>query len=292
MKEYIYLFGLVCISMVSFPCDVFALFKPTKFTVVVVSEEGEPLSGIKVGVGFEKNTGWGTDSSGQQSITGADGRLEFSGQSNGHVTFGGTKEGYYPSYYGFDFKDLSTVGWEPWNPELTIVMRKIENPVPMYARNTKMSRKRVEIPVVGKDVGFDLIAYDWVPPYGNGKYSDFIFHLKSKFSGNRDYDFTLTLKFDNGNGLQSYKEDLNQGSLFKLPRFAPEDGYMNTLEIYTRHIPGGQLNRTLDENKHYIFRVRALVDDDNRVKSALYQAVEKQFVQAPDFTRNGALILL
>jgi hypothetical protein len=123
--------------------------------------------------------------------------------------------------------------------------------------------------VVGKDVGFDLIEYDWVPPYGKGKHSDFIFHLKSRFSGNRDYDFTLTLQFNNGNGIQPYTEDLNQGSIFKLPRFAPEDSYMNALEIYTRHIPGGQLDRTLDENKHYIFRVRAVVED-NRVTEALY----------------------
>jgi len=101
---------------VSFPCAAYAFFNLAKVTLVVVDEEGNPMEGVDAGVGFEKNTGWGTDSKAQRGLTGIDGRFTASGNCNGHIGYGGIKEGYYRSHYDYDFKDRGTFGWKPWNP--------------------------------------------------------------------------------------------------------------------------------------------------------------------------------
>ncbi len=264
----IFLVTLVSIAIFVFQANANALFKNTKFTVLVLSEEGEPVPGIRVGVGLEKNTRWGTDSSGQTGISGADGKTTFTGQSNGHITYGGSKDGYYPSYYDYDFEDLGTFGWEPWNPELKIVMRKIVDPVPMYARNAKFSK--LTIPVIGKEVGFDLIAVDWMPPYGKGLHADFIFYQEKRVASWRDYDAMVRITFSNRkDGIIKINEDLQNGSEFKLPRFAPESGYENNLLIQQRNRPGKAWISGFDRNDNFIFRIRSQ-EKDGKIISAMY----------------------
>ena len=252
-------------TMFSFSAvDAFALFNATKFTVVVENEEGKPLSGINVGVGFEKNTGWGTNSSGQQGVTDDDGRLTFSGQSNGHITYGGSKDGYYPSYYDYDFKDLGTFGWEPWNPELKIVMRKIENPVPMYARYAGMERE-IKVPVLNEDIGFDLIEGDWVAPYGKGKVSDFVFNLEKIYVNGKSFSSKLALKFSNINdGIVNVKDDFANGSTFKLPRYAFDEGYESSIN-FSLSRRGGRIDKNYRHNiDAYIFRVRSTFGEKDK----------------------------
>jgi len=66
--------------------------------------------------------------------------------------------------------------WRPWNEEILVTIRPIINPVPMYMQN-----KYLEIPANDKDVGFDLVAADWVPPYGKGQHTDFIFKVDRRY---------------------------------------------------------------------------------------------------------------
>jgi len=259
------------------------------------------LAGVKIGVGFERNTGWSTDSSGQQGITDADGELLFSGQSNGHITYGGRKVGYYDSYYDYDFKDLGVFGWEPWNPELKVLMRRIENPTPMYARDTKMANIKIKIPVIGKEVGFDLIAYDWVAPYGNGQHIDFIFYLEKTYRGFQDYDAKLTIKFLHPmDGIVEIEENLTNGSQFKLPRIAPKNGYKNSLQIIRNKKNNTETYRNYKFNDNYIFRVRAEVNNGNLAR-AMYGKIRGpieidprvdptevyfKYYLNPDYTKN------
>jgi hypothetical protein len=268
MRKYLILVGLICIVSSFLPFEAHALFKSTKVTLVVVDEEGSPLEGVDAGVAFERNTGWGTDVTPQDKFTGGDGKATFTGQSNGHIAYGAEKEGYYPSYYDYDFKDLGTFGWEPWNPELKVVMRKVENPVPMYARNAGMERE-IEVPVLNKDIGFDLVVSDWVAPYGMGKTSDFIFNLRKNYSGPTNFETALTLEFSNEkDGIINVKEDLQEGSTFKLPRYAPRSGYKNSINFHLSR-KGGKLRKSYNQNDSYLFRVRSQKQDNEEVK-ALY----------------------
>jgi len=159
----------------------FAFMSQAKITVRVVDEAGKPVDGVNVGIGFGKGDAEG--------LTNLEGRFSGSANCNSHIGFNAVKSGYYMSIgtYDFDYGKKSFIRWEPWNPEVTIVLRKIENPVPMYARDTKESR--LFIPVTGKDVGFDLIMYDWVKPYGHGKVADILCNLHVRRSAWNDFEY-------------------------------------------------------------------------------------------------------
>jgi hypothetical protein len=43
-------------------------------------------------------------------------------------------------------------------------MKRIVNPIPMYARRLGQLPRALELPVVDKSIGFDLTKADWMPP--------------------------------------------------------------------------------------------------------------------------------
>jgi len=257
-----------------------ALFTAAKVTIKVLGEDGVPIEGANVGVGFNYNTGWGTNSEGRQGLSDGKGLFAASGQGNGHISYGADKEGYYDSYYGYDFQKLGPFGWEPKNPELIVVLRKIGNPAPMYARDT--TKSPVEIPVVDKDVGFDLVKFDWVAPYGAGVHSDFVFHLKRQFVEWNNQNSSLVLIFSNKNdGILRIDENLQYGSDFKLPRFAPEKGYVNKLELFIHAGPNGY-KTNVKRSDNYIFRIRSKVKDGE-----LVEAMYGKILGSLDFSTVG-----
>ncbi|MDX1764111.1 MAG: hypothetical protein R3231_07310 [bacterium] len=216
------------------------------------------------------------------------------------VGFHATKEGYYRSYHDYKFKEKKLGRWQPWNPTIEVVLRKVENPVPMYARNTRWSG--MEIPVVGEPVGFDLTAYDWVAPYGKGGHADFIFKLEKRFVSRKDFDSKLTLTFSNPlDGIQVYKDDRKLGSDFKLPRFAPETGYLNEYTRSKKRVPGSYFEEDFEEDNNYFFRIRS-EEKDGKLVRAMYGKIQGEIVfepmgrdtagihfkyyHNPDYTRN------
>jgi len=280
MKKNLLFLAFIFLGIISLPFDAQAIFKSTKVTLFVVDEGGTPLDGIDAGVAFEKSTGWGTDVTPQNLFTDGGGKATFSGQSNGHIAYGAENNKYYPSYYDYDFKKLGAFGWEPWNPELKVVMRKIENPVPMYARDTKGLTNGILIPEVKKELGFDLIEYDWVPPFGKGKVADFIFYLDSEFSGNRNYNFTLKIRTTKGNGFIKVIKNFKGGSEFKLSRLAPIDGYIDNLNLFARWKPERFFETSKNEENNYFFRVRANIVG-NKVENAMYGKILRDFEVHP-----------
>jgi len=272
---------VICLSIGVMLNEAHALFKSAKVTLVVVDENGQPLEGVDAGVAFEKNTGLGTDVYPQNKLTDEQGRATFSGLCNGHFAYGSEQDGYYPSHYEYDFKDLGTFGWEPWNPELEIVIRKIENPVPMYVRDTEKYKKHIAIPVVGKKVGFDLIAYDWVPPYGNGENADFVFYLEKNYKNMSDYSGKLTISFSNMNdGIIKIVERKNEGSTFKLLRFAPEEGYESEILVETKQGPNQPWISGFNSSDNYIFRIRTEFAD-GKIVSATYGKIIGPIILEP-----------
>lgn len=239
-----------------------------KVTIKVVGEDGLPIEDAKVGMGFERNTGWSTDSSGRQGITGADGLFSATGSGNGHITYGARKEGYYPSYYDYDFKK-----GDPWNKELTVLLRKIINPVPMYARNAGMEEELI-FPLLNKNIGFDLIKCDWVAPYGKGETADFVFNLKKNYLGRRDFSYSLTLKFaGKDDGIINVRENLYNGSVFKFPRIAPLSSYSNEI-VFSHSFKNGQIIKSYNQEDSFIFKVRS-DKFGNKGGSAMYGKIRE-----------------
>ena len=303
MKTIVRCLILVGFGMFLLSTSAEAFLKTAKVTGLIVDENGEPVDGAEVGVGFERDTGSGTKISGKRGVTSVDGRFTAANSCNGHISYGANKDGYYRSNNVYDFQNIGFMGWQPWNPELKLVLRKIENPIPMYARNSRFAN--LKIPKTGEEIGFDLMHFDWVAPYGGGSHADVILKLERRVVDRTDFDSTLTISFPNRfDGIQTIKEELEYGSEFKLPRYAPENGYKDRLIFIESRKPGKRVTRNVDflrGDVNYIFRVRS-EEKDGKLVRAMYGKIQGplifdavfsdtasisfKYYLNPDYTRN------
>jgi hypothetical protein len=173
----------------------------------------------------------------------------------------------------------------------------------MYARNLS----RIEVPVIGKEFGYDFMVSDWVKPYGKGEVSDFIMSVEKRFVSLNDYDTKLTIRFSNPyDGILRIQEDRSDhtkpASSYRLPRTAPEDGYQGTL---VKRLSYDKINGTRHDNSddnNFIFKVRSVTDKDGKLVRAMYgkiagdivfeprdikeTKISLQYYLNPDYTRN------
>jgi len=267
-------------------------------TIKVVDENGKPISGAEVGLGFEQ--GYKNGEPIMFTIIGisdSNGTFVAKARTSNYISYGAVKNGYYRYSYVHRFKTNNKKRWQPWNPEVKVVLRKIENPVPMYAR-----RAELEMPVLNKEIGFDLLEYDWIPPYGKGEYTDILFKATRKWKSEWEFDGSLAIRFPGAfNGIQLVKEGRSFGSKFKLPRFAPEEGYKNQIQKHIIASPGRGFDYDYAEDNNYIFRIRSESKDGKLVR-AMYGKLQGDFSFGlkgsttasigfkyflnPDYTRN------
>jgi hypothetical protein len=264
--------------------------------IKVIDDNGASVEDANVYISFEKNTSSGTKMYAIKAVTGLDGKFEATGSGNGHISYGATKDGYYQSHYTYDFPGQKDNSLE--KREFQILLRKIENPVPMYAR-----RIRKEIPFVKKEIGFDLIKSDWVVPFGQGQKADFSAYLESDETGVNDFEYNVRISFNGKfNGIYEYSENTRVGSMYKLPRYAPLNGYKSSLNVFWRGLKRGS-KISWDGNKHHILRVRSEEENGKLIK-AMYgkifsdiklrsnrktgglPSIEFIYYLNPDYTRN------
>lgn len=120
--------------------------------------------------------------------------------ARGDVHYGENRlPGYYSGGGKYQFKSISNGKWQPWNPTIEFIVKRIVHPIPMYAQNVCLPNGcYMTIPANNTPVVFDLEAGDWVAPYGKGSNSDFIFTMKIQtpyVSSNQPYDSLWTLSF-------------------------------------------------------------------------------------------------
>lgn len=233
-------------------------------SVKVIDEQNEIINDSMVTVGFSSNL----DKDKVLKVSGKinnKGIFSAKGKTNGLVGATISKDGYYISTIDYHFNKKSGGRWEPWNPEVTVILRKIETPVPMYAR-----RADLEVPVLNKEIGFDLLEYDWIPPYGQGKHSDILFKATRKWVNEWEFKGSLRIRFpDSFSGIQLVKQDRSFGSKFKLPRFAPNEGYKDQIQKNINAFPGREFDYDYVEDNNYIFRTRSKSNGE-KLSSAMY----------------------
>lgn len=186
----------------------------------------------------------------KEGFTDRNGMISAIGRSGPKIHCGANKGGYYHSNLQYWFKQEDQGRWQPWNPTIDLVLKKIVNPVPMYAREL-----HIEIPAMGKPLGFDLVQGDWVQPFGKGQNSDFVFNLTRRFENRRDFDVTLELGFSNaGDGIQSvYAPQTTMSDELRLPRIGPTTGYDD--RWFRQDSYPGRVQ--IREDQNYFFRVRS-----------------------------------
>ena len=270
-----------------------------RFTVHVTGEDENPLSGIKCSFIFHPNASHQDQYTQVKAVSDENGNFTVEGPSqDGTFAFGEllNKDGYYPSGVNIpSFLKTDTLGhWLPWDVTYTTVLRKIGNPIPMYARELNITTPTL----VNQSCGFDLEEADWVAPYGKGKIADFIFTVtQAEYHSDNDYNGTITLSFSNlDDGIKATqlpKEFAN--SRFTWPREAPETGYQPTLEAFRswHSLPSGEVNVTnsAKDDQVYFFRVRTEKQGD-KIISALYGKIQGGIRVGPTPTQHGFINFL
>ena len=218
-----------------------------------------------------KISGLGTESVAHEGISDAKGNVTSTGEtSDGFVFCGASKEGYYrTSNIRFIFKEKKEGRWQPWNPIVEVVLKRIVKPIPMYAK-----RVETKIPADATEIGYDLEIGDWIVPYGKGRVSDFIFAVDRTITSESDFRATLRLGFSNkGDGVLPQPDAKSLGSELLLPPVAPENGYESKRTWTSGESPNASGPDTFVEPPDavaYFFRVRTVLDEKGKVKSALY----------------------
>lgn len=237
-------------------------------TYQIDDERKEPVPKASVRIGFMRQNIAVNPGDEQLAVTGNSditGRFVAEGHSDGHIPADVSKEGYYPSFakpLEFKFSEVRDSRWQPWNPTVDVLLKKIVNPVPMYARKVQAT-----LPKFDKPVGFDLEAADWVAPHGQGKVADLIFTCTRTVRAEDDFESELKLTFSNpGDGLQSVIASHQYGSALALPREAPEDGYVAEWKHQTALRPGGTYE-VVREDQNYFYRVRSVMENSKVIRA-------------------------
>lgn len=263
----------------AFACSAHAFLPEAAFSVRVLDEGGVPLSNMVVQAGFYSSSWYGSGAEPPPTLvrrrTDTNGVCSFRGRCHGKVSFGVSSPDYYEQGETIRFTEAKGLHYEPWDQIHEIRIRKILNPIPMYAKFLRDTF----VPAYNVPLGFDLMKGDWLPPHGRGETADFIFQLDCKFGGKRSidngqiYESTFTLTFSNeGDGIQEADDTLWPGSVFRLPRYAPEDGYASNW--FEKEFRNDQ-SSSHSQDKDYFFRIRTKKDDKGRIINALYGKIRK-----------------
>jgi len=238
-----------------------------KLTLKIVDENDVPVEGADIGAHFEMHEGNGIEGTSNTS-----GLFAMAGKTRWKMHYGVRKNGYYSSSGEYAFGNQGEFAvkdgkWQPWNPEVSVVLRPILNQIPMYA-------KRVEavMPAEDEAVGYDLAVGDWVSPYGSGQHRDLALLLSRRFTSDHDYEGSLTLMFTEKFDGVVLNHEVIGASEFMFPRYATEMGYLSTLSYKTGENPvsGYYGTRRSGDKVSYSLRIRSKVDKEGDLKEALY----------------------
>ncbi len=210
-----------------------------KVVTEVVDETRQPLVGADVVVEFVGFTQKGSKAhygkTNKKGEYGVSGKIQFNGV---YVRVG--KEGYYDS--------IQEGGFLPdKDHHITLVLRKIERPVSLYARDVFL-----KFPVFDKWLGFDFEVGDWVAPHGRGTSGDILFKFHREFKGYKfsekkmeemkfpdtteedlkkfygKWDGVLWIDFPSDlEGIIEEQKGYLPYSKMKMPHLAPEEGYQS-----------------------------------------------------------------
>ncbi len=230
-----------------------------------------------------------------EAVSDANGVVSAEGKCDGEVAFGVEKAGFYHYQGYYHFQKRADGQWQPWNSSLDAVLKKVIQPVALYARKID-----IELPCDAYPVGYDLVVGDWVEPYGRGKNADLDLRVDRKLIDETDYDATLQLSFSNpGDGILPVPApaaaNSRSDSVLLLPQLAPTAGYLPQYvwnfsgrsrikamrAAFAAHKPVPKKPEPAPDNLGYFFRVRTVLDAQGHVLQTMYGKVQREFKLFP-----------
>ncbi|MFO7534397.1 MAG: hypothetical protein R6X19_01710 [Kiritimatiellia bacterium] len=209
------------------------------------------------------------------------------------------KDGYYTSRDTYDFylskehsMKLDAGQWLPRPSVKTVTLKRILNPIPMYAR-----RVNAPVPALDTPVGYDLEKGDWVSPHGKGVVSDLVVTASGRYVDNVNRDIQMVLHFPlPGAGIITnivpIHNEMPIGSQLVSDHTAPAEGYRASYEYSQRMRPklSDRVNMTPRFGQIAYFRVRTELDDKGQVKKAWHGKMYGDLYSAFDFDKRICLI--
>ena len=257
-----------------------------KFDVIirVIDDGGVPIEGVKCEgwayINNHKDNGYP-----HSAVTDSNGVVRISGKCGRWVSVFLTKDGYYMTNDEIRFKDVepSLLGdgrWNPYGETLTMVLKKIKQPVrlvhyaPSHAMKAEVSREWH---------GYDLELRDWMPPYGKGQYADMLVRLDVEAHASSDFKATMEVSFTNNPHAGAYQLTKDRHSEMKSVYTADTNAVYKThfQFLHERHpvihkkpivySEGVSVTDTrLDKDSYLVFRTRTRVDGKGNLLSAHY----------------------
>lgn len=242
--------------------------------VRVIDEDGVPLSDVPVSVSFSRKEG------NVAGYTDEEGVFMHQAPMSEGIGFSVELDGYYRSGGMLpDPKGVEFGRWQPWGQIDEVMLRKIENPIPMYA----VKRIKIELPELEKSCGYDLFKGDWVAPWGEGEQSDIIFEAVSETREPLDYYRKLTIRFSgehDGLIVTEHPKAPRNYSQFVMDRYAPEGGYSSEY-IIERHRTETEIFKPGNLDFGYYFRVRTRTNEDGEIEESYYGKIKEPFKIMP-----------
>lgn len=250
-----------------------------RLRVIVSDEQGNPIDKSQVVCCFSKPVDNKDPWKGQTSdkvhvVTDHDGKCNAKGTSMHEMTVVSRKEGYYESretLYNLKFNSEKRQ-WLPYEREVKLVLRKIVNPIPMYAWNMF----RMDYPVGTNEwAGYDMLRAEWMPPHGKGETEDVRFHVLRAADA---YDRTqpalvMTVRFmGEKNGVCGIDDKaVFCQSRLKLPYGASREGYSEKEFRFEKRLGVHEFRTTTNTGTtNCFFRIRSKTDRDGNFVEGLY----------------------
>lgn len=216
----------------------------------------------------------------QVKISNSTAPLHFKGRSLGRCIIRVSRDGYFASWLEPKLKvSYPNNRYEPWNRTYSILLKKQENPRPLFVHRVEW----LPVPLIDTPIGFDLERADWVSPYGKGLHEDFVVTLTRVLGEGEVYRGEMTVAFSNAkDGVIPVSSTDGASSQLLLGKEAPVDGYQ---PIYRRVVGVADTDdglRLIDDPplddlqncEGLWFRVRSEVDEaTGELKRARYGKV-------------------
>jgi hypothetical protein len=279
-----------------------------KLTVYVCDDTGLPVPSARIRGGI-----WSPEANFADIASGRRKDLIYEGTTNtgglyiahGHawqdMGWNVEKDGFYSTHGGYNFLEAGTPAivkgrFQPWNATNTVVLKRIRNPIPMYAKGVE-----TVVPVLGQPVGYDLEKGDWVGPHGKGVVSDLVFTVTGTYKDPSNGQVLVGMAFSNPlDGIQTTHVEAGPagpvGSKFWSLHEAPEDNYAGKYnsEFLISSDPGVlRKNPSRDHGAILYYRVRVCTNETGQIVRALYGKIYGQMcgyfkeVHPPENTRIG-----
>ncbi len=277
----------VCIAALFYVLPIYASSRSAdaKVEFHVVDDQGSPVHDAKVEVIFDM-LGLGKDTR-ISTNTDTNGICFATGQTAGILKIRVSKDGYYRTDDEIRLiamgkkNDIKWGKWQPWGMEKTIILAKIRNPIAQSVagwgwRTTK---------VYNKWIGFDILNYDYVYPYGKGQKVDFeiFFDWNGKLFPQYD-GMTKLIRFPGKYSGAYWNEKINGSNIpgiYKADSNAVYRAEFKFFENAKKNRKGkiiGWEKKEFDNGKVLVGRSRCKVDEMGRLKDAVYfQIVNLEF---------------